>query len=186
MPCSNDAKGLNTQKRLFCKAFILTGSLQQSTQIAYPGTTPSYAEVKGCRLMKDPAVINHIKELEVKTQGTEDDVVKKKKQILDELDLICFQDPRNIYPPESEERKELDAMGPASRTIKSIEIITETIGDVLIRRTTKYYLHDKLKALELRGKNLKLYTDLMEHYGDVTNPIPYKLPDNGMRESVDG
>jgi hypothetical protein len=183
---SKTSEGLTPQKRLFCKAYILTGVIDQSVRIAFPGMAPKSNGVKGAKLMGESEVINYIKELQLKTQGDDATVISKKKQILDELDLISFQDPRNIYPEGTEERKELDAMGPASRTIRSIEITTENIGEVMIRRTVKYTLHDKLKALELRGKNLKLYTDVMDGTGDVVNPTPYRMPDNGMRDEVDG
>lgn len=183
---SKTSEGLTPQKRLFCKAYILTGVIDQAVRVAFPGMSIKANGVKGARMMGEPEVINYIKELQIKTQGDDDVVIGKKKQILDELDLISFQDPREVYPKGTQERKELDDMGAASRTIRSIEVVTDHIGEVLIRRTVKYTFHDKLKALELRGKNLKLYTDVMDSTGEVVNPVPYKLPDNGMRDEVDG
>lgn len=183
MHVANDKDGLNPQKRLFCKAFILTGSLQQSAKIAYPDISKGFSEVKGNRLMKDAAVIKYLKELEIKTQGTMDETVRKKQKILDELELVGFSDPRNIFSKSSEEGKNLAEMGEAAKTISTIKIITENIGEIVIRKTVEYRFHDKLKALELRGKNLKLYTEVMEA-GEIVNPTPYRLPDNGMREEV--
>jgi hypothetical protein len=186
MPESKDKDGLSPQKRLFCKAFILIGNLEQSVRIAYPGINKNYAAQKANRLMKDQYVLNHLKELEIKSQGTENETAEISKKILNELEIVGFSDPRSIYPKDSDIGKELATMGDAAKMIKAIEIVTETIGECTIRNTKKYHFHDKLKALELRGKNIKLYTEVMNHTGEIVNPIPYKLPDNGMREPVSG
>lgn len=176
--------GLTPQKRLFCKAFILTGELANSVRIAYPDVKHECIDVKANRLKKDPHVVAYLKILEEKTQGTMEDAVKKGKKILDELELVGFQDPRNIFPKDSEEGKFLAQVGDAARTIASIEITTDHIGEVQIRKTTRFKFHDKLKALELRGKNLQLYTDIVKHEGEIVSPQIYRLPDNGMREKA--
>jgi hypothetical protein len=91
-----------------------------------------------------------------------------KERILQELRTIGLVDIRDLINEEGGLRPKSEWPEEVSRSISSIEITElredgEGIGEV-----KKIRLNDKIKALELVGKNLRLFTDKVELSGQVT------------------
>jgi phage terminase small subunit len=72
---------------------------------------------------------------------------------------------------------------------------TELIERSIIKETVKFEIHDPLRALDMLGRNAKLFVDRHEHTGkdgkpiDINGPAPQVvlyLPDNGRQASADG
>lgn len=133
-------------------------------------------------LLKRPHIKKMIADLEIDIEGTKKEVREKSNKILNELELIGFSDIRKMFPVGTEERELLDRLGDEARAVSKIEIKVTKFLDQREEKETKIWYHDKIRALELRGKNLKLYTDVMDHR-DVVSPGIYSLPDNGTRRA---
>ena len=171
---------MNPRTILFCHRYVLCNNETQAASEAYPKLTRESAANKGYTLLKNPAVKKYIAKLQEEIHGSKEQVTDKAKQVLDELDLVGFSDIRVFFPEGTEERKFLDRAGISARAVESIEITENRYGvgpDVRVEKNTKFKLHNKMKALELRGKNLKLYTDLIQGVV-ITKPEVY-VPDNG-------
>ena len=138
------------------------------------------------KLMQMPHIKKMIADLEIDIEGQRDDVVAKSKKILDELEMVGFFDLRKMFDHGTEERAMLDKLGDEARAVSRIKIKKTKYRkkDVLDREEDveiDVWIHDKMKALELRGKNLKLYTDVVADGGKVVSPEIYSLPDNGTK-----
>lgn len=80
----------------------------------------------------------------------------------------------------------------SSIALSSIEVYEEKIKGFKIGETKKIKFWDKVKALELLGKHVKMFTDKLEHTGKDGEPLPtpqgpqiiLTMPANG-RESPD-
>lgn len=89
------------------------------------------------------------------------------EMVLSEIRAICRFDIRKLYDENGALKPvhELDAE--TARMVMTVEVdeIKRGNGDVRVKvgETTKVKVYDKLKALELAGKNRKLYTDKTEH-----------------------
>jgi hypothetical protein len=139
-------------------------------------------------ILKKPHIKKMIADLEIDIEGTKKDVINKSNKILDELEMVGFFDIRKMFVEGTEERKMLDRLGDDARAISRVKIKrTKYKSDDHLKREEDVeidvWVHDKMKALELRGKNLKLYTDVMDHNHDVVSPSIYSLPDNGTRRA---
>jgi len=84
------------------------------------------------------------------------------QSILDELRSIGLSDIRKAYDPTTGQLLDVSSM-PAdiSKTIAAVES-SEVDG------TKRIKLWDKLRALELLGKNLKMFKEQIEHTGTMT------------------
>ena len=74
-------------------------------------------------------------------------------------------------------------MGAASKAISEIEYEEVKIPDTeAIKVWGKIKFHNKTQALRMLGEHHKLYTQLVDHTGEIKSPVDqgYKLPDNGM------
>lgn len=169
---------------LFCHRYAIHNIQERAAREAFPQLKGRSANIKADRLLKKPAILKYLTELQTEIHGSKEDVVDTAKMVLAELDIIGFSDIKDFYEPTSDEGKYLAKMGKNSRAIELLEITDDLIGGVVQRKTMKIKLHSKIKGLEWRGKNLKLFTEMIE--GTViTKPETY-VPDNGRNRPVNG
>ena len=165
------------QDKFACHRYSIHGVKERAIQEAFPHLNGRSAMAKANRFFKKTHINEYLSSIASEIHGSKDKVVDAAKMVLDELDLIGFSDIKDYFPEGSKEAEFLKGMGKKSRAIESFEITDDLIGGVVQRKTIKFKLHSKVKSLELRGKNLKLYTDMIQGV-IVTKPEVY-VPDNG-------
>ncbi|MCK5611767.1 terminase small subunit [Candidatus Pacearchaeota archaeon] len=98
------------------------------------------------------------------------------QKILAELDRCGFPDIRKLYNEDGSIKKVSDLDDDTAAVIAGIEIQEEVLGKadssgekpVIVPRTRKIKIVDKLKAIDMYGRHLKMFTDKIEHSGKVS------------------
>lgn len=168
---------LNHKQRAFARAYTTPGETYgNGTRSAIAaGCSARAADSQAVRLLADARVRELITAntdaLEVKTSRTAD-------KVLEELARLGFSDVTAIFNDDGTLKHPKDMPVEVRRAIKSIEFEElfegnrsntkdgEDGGRFVIGRIVKVVLHSKEKGLELLGKNLKLFTDKVEHSVD--------------------
>jgi hypothetical protein len=70
---------------------------------------------------------------------------------------------KDVLTDSGEVKATSDLSASAARAVQSIEVSTDQTGTV----TKKVKLNDRLKALEMAGRNQKMFTDKVEHNGQI-------------------
>jgi phage terminase small subunit len=166
----------NDKHKKFCDEYIKCLNPRQAYKKVYgEKTKDSTADVNASKLLKNTKVIEYLKEkqdkLRKRTEITEDMIIK-------ELALVAFSD-RTKYAKVVEKIKLVgnDEVGYKEIKYKSVEItntddLEENDKKVISGiKETKFGIevdtYDKMKALELLGKHLGIFTDKVEHSGDI-------------------
>ena len=133
-----DEFGLEPQQRAFADEYIINnGNAYQAAIKA--GYSESYAKNATKKLLENGGISNYLK---MRTEPILEKRWEKVDEVLEEIAKLAFREKRESV-------------------FKKIDNLTgEVIEDVTIERTPKD--EDSLKALELLGKYLKLFTDKQE------------------------
>ena len=133
-----DEFGLNPQQRAFADEYIINeGNAFQAAIKA--GYSESYAKNADKKLLENGGISNYLK---LRTEPILEKRWEKVDEVLEEIAKLAFREKRESV-------------------FKKIDNRTgEVIEDVTIERTPKD--EESLKALELLGKYLKLFTDKQE------------------------
>ena len=133
-----DEFGLNSQQRAFADEYIINeGNAFQAAIKA--GYSESYAKNATKNLLENSGISNYLK---LRTEPILEKRWEKVDEVLEEIAKLAFREKRESI-------------------FKKIDNQTgEVIEDVTIERTPKD--EESLKALELLGKYLKLFTDKQE------------------------
>lgn len=136
--------------------------------------------VKASQLMSDGKVQLRVQELGAKAAAANEVTVGR---IVRELALIAFGSKRTVM-----------SWGPGGVVLKDSETLTDDEAAVVseVKETTSatggslsLKTHDKVKALELLGKHVGMFTDKVELTGkdggpmQTTETVQFYLPDNG-------
>ena len=157
---------MNQKQKAFATEYVLDYNATQAAIRA--GYSEKAAYNQGNRLMKNDEVQAMIGELEAasseRTAITKDMVIK-------ELARIAFVDPRNLFD-EGGRPKDIRFLDPdTAAALSSVDIYEEFDynGDEkeLMGYTKKYKWADKLRALEMLGKHLGMFTDKVHVEGTV-------------------
>lgn len=172
------AKGdLTKMQRLFVAEYLKDlNATQAAIRAGYSAKT---ADRIGPELLGKTCVAMAIQKAmqkrEKRIEVSQDDVIR-------ELSRIAFGDLRDAvkWGPGGVALK--DSSGLTSDQAAAISEVAETGtkggGSQRIKR------HDKVKALELLGKHLGMWTDKVEHSGNLNAEIQiFRIPDNGRSES---
>lgn len=169
----NAKKGLTGKQRRFVAEFIV--DLNATAAAERSGYSLKTAYSLGQRLLKNAEIQRHIQESmekrEKRTSITQDMVVQ-------ELARIAFSDPRDIasWGVDGVKLKSSEEItdDQAASISEISETITEKGSNLRIKRA------DKVKALELLGRHLAMFTDKQEHSGKVAAEVQlFRIPDNG-------
>ena len=147
------------QEDLFCNNYIIHFNATQSAKDA--GYSIKSARELGYRLLRNVHIQVKIKQLIDKRT---DRLEVSQDRVVHELMAVAFSDIKNYLTDEGaidfKELKDSD-----SNVVKSYEENTTVTDGEKFSNTKivkKFQLHDKMKALELLGKHLAMYTDKKE------------------------
>jgi phage terminase small subunit len=145
------------RERLFVMEYLVDKCMKAAAVRA--GLSEKSSESAGSRMYNTPRVKHaidwHMARAFAKIEITSD-------RILQEIAATAFLDPRNFFNEAGAlksvgDLNELDARG-----LSSLEVSVFTNDDGEVEVTKKVKFNDKLRALELLGKNLKMFTDKVE------------------------
>lgn len=157
---------MNQKQKTFASEYVIDYNATQAAIRAGYSERSAYSQAH--ELLKKPEIQEAIKELEAaasaRTSITKDMVLK-------ELARIAFVDPRNLFD-EGGRPKDIRFLDPdTAAALSSVDIYEEFdyTGDEreLAGYTKKYKWADKLRALEMLGKHLGMFTDKVHVEGSV-------------------
>lgn len=143
----------------FCLEYIKDFNATRAAIAA--GSTIGSAAVLGYRLLRKDKILKRIEEL---TAGRNQRILLEGDEILGELKRIGDFDPRQIFEDNGTVKDPKDWPIDLAKAISSIEVKEIFAkGGKLIGYTKKVKFWDKTKALELLGKNKKLFVEVTEN-----------------------
>jgi phage terminase small subunit len=148
----------------FAHAYIANG--RNATQAAKTaGFNPRSAHVRGRELVKDSNVSALIaEELAQLSKITE----LQTKRVLLETARLCFSDPRKLYRDDGSLKGPNEWDDDIAATVESFKIDETVVDGLVVSRTIKVKLWDKVAALATAMKHLGLYErDNHQHGPDL-------------------
>ena len=157
---------MNQKQKAFATEYVIDYNATQAAIRA--GYSKKTAYSMGQRLLKNVEVKKMIQELE---EAASERTSITKDMVLKELAKIAFVDPRKLVDEEGR-LKDIRFLDPDTATaLSSVDIYEEFNynGDEkeLMGYTKKYKWFDKLRALEMLGKHLGMFTDKVHVEGTV-------------------
>ena len=141
-----DVPNLTAQEEIFCQHFGIYSNGIQAFKKAYPDSKTQNAAINASLWLRRPDIakrINQVRIARAKRLNISGD------RILVELARIAFYDKSMVY-------------GPTGERLREHEQDPDTLNALQPKPA------DKIKALELLGKHQKLFTERIEHAGDLT------------------
>lgn len=151
---------LPAKMRAFVAAY--SGNATEAARLAGYKGTPNSLAVKGYTLMRDPRVKAAV---EAKLEAQNERLQLKGDDVLRELLLIAKSDLRQAFDADGGLKKLSEMPEDIARVLSSVDTDELRSDGVPIGETRKVKLWDKVKALELLGKHLKLFTEKHEVTG---------------------
>lgn len=157
---------MNQKQKAFATEYVIDYNATQAAIRAGYSERSAYSQAH--ELLKKPEIQEVIKELEAeastRTKVSKDMVIK-------ELARVAFVDPRKLFDEEGRP-KDIRFLDPdTAAALASVDIYEEFDynGDdkELSGYTKKYKWADKLRALEMLGKHLGMFTDKVHVEGSV-------------------
>ena len=157
---------MNQKQKAFATEYVIDYNATQAAIRA--GYSKKTAYSMGQRLLKNVEVKKMIRELE---EAASERTSITKDMVLKELAKIAFVDPRKLFDEEGRP-KDIRFLDPdTAAALESVDIYEEFDynGDEkeLSGYTKKYKWADKLRALEMLGKHLGMFTDKVHVEGTV-------------------
>lgn len=157
-----------TGKYVRLQRFVDEYLVDRNGTAAYMRIRPKCKKVtagkEACLLLSDPYVRKMIKEAEdaqrERTQITSD-------KVLQELLLIARADISKAFNKDGSMKPIHDIPEDVRRAISGVETLETSLGKGTKCRTSKLKFWDKVAALGLLGKNLKLFSDKLELSGTI-------------------
>lgn len=135
------------------------------------------AEVKGSAYLNHP-IVQEILQESAERLTREADVTEK--MIKDELRKLAFFDIRKLYKDDGTPRAISELDDDTAAAVVGLDSVNIGNSDQGIGQVIKYKLADKKGALELLGKNLKMWTDKVDHSNDDGSLSPKNVPDEDL------
>ncbi len=157
---------MNQKQKAFATEYVIDYNATQAAIRAGYSERSAYSQAH--ELLKKPEIKEAIKELEA---AASERTAITKDMVLKELARVAFVDPRKLFDEEGRP-KDIRFLDPdTAAALSSVDIYEEFdyIGDEkeLSGYTKKYKWADKLRALEMLGKHLGMFTDKVHVEGTV-------------------
>lgn len=159
---------MNERHELFCQEYIVDMNATRAYETVY-NAKKNVAGANGSRLLENAEITKRIKKL---TQDRLDRLRITQDRTLAEIARLAFVDISKIFNEDGSLKPIKNWPKDARRAVSSIEV--EELYDhedkrkISIGQVKKVKFVDKKGSLELLGKNLKLFTEKVEHSGKIT------------------
>lgn len=155
------------KQKIFADEYLV--DMNQTRAYIAAGYSENGAAQSASALLRNPKISAYIeKKLEKRAQKL--DISAEK--ILAEIAKVAFLDPRKFYDDNGNLKDVPSLDDDTAVSLAGLEVYEEYAGRgedrEAIGQTKKVKFVDKLRALELYGRYLKLFTDKVEHSGKVT------------------
>ena len=146
------------------------------------GYSAATAGMKACQLMKDPKIAEAIDKLLAKKLKRFDITPDR---VLQEVAALAFSNKADFYDEEGRLKSITALPRDVSAALSSVEVSVSTSNLGAPAVVQKIRLHDKVRALELLGRNLKLFTDKIDLSGmlGIGSPDEVQQHDQKAREA---
>lgn len=155
-------KKLSPMQSLFAKEYII--DLNATRAAIRAGYSHKAASEQGYELLKNPkiqeVIQQHMDQRAKRTEVTADMVLQR---IWD----IVSVDLKDAYDDQGQLLRVPEMPEGVRKALVGIEVSEDYSEGVNIGRTSKVKFNDRLKAIELYGRHLKLFTDKLEHSGEI-------------------
>ncbi len=164
---------LSPRQELFCREYLIDLSGRKAVIRAGYSTSSDSAETQSCRLLNNVRIRRRIEELSGKQSallGLTAELVLRELANIAKADIgDAFNEKGELLHPQAMP----EDIRKAVSSFECLEQFEMNYDDGKPRREMTGYLkkvrlNDKIKALDLLGKHLKLFTDKIEHSGKVT------------------
>lgn len=157
---------LTPKQRRFIEAYIIDlNATQAAIRAGYSGKT---AKSQGQRLLTNADVADAI-------AAAMNECADKNKldaqRVLQELACLAFCDVGNAFNPDGTMKPIHGIDEDTRRAIVGFDVIAMEENGAFVGTLKKVKFADKLRALELLGKHLGLFTDVLKVKGEAENPI---------------
>ena len=153
---------LNKRQRQFSKEYLI--DLNASAAAVRSGYTAEDPSNTAQKLLDNPKIREHIAELtEAACIAAEVNITK----VLRETATIAFSDVRKLFDEDGRLIPVHMIGGDIAPAVSSVDVVTRKVGQSPedVEYVSKIKFWDKLKAIELLGKYLRLFVDRVEHSG---------------------
>jgi phage terminase small subunit len=147
---------INAKQQKFCEEYVVDYNGTQAAIRA--GYAPRSAEVKASKLLRIDKVRSYIDQLKLKQQERTDITADR---VLNEIAKLAFYNSQDFTDQQGRLKSIQDMPRGLTSAITSIKQKTFGEGGEILE--TEYKVADKLKAAELLGKHLKLFSDRIVH-----------------------
>jgi len=162
-------QGLTPKQERFAAEYLVDLNATQAAIRA--GYSPKTAGAQGEQLLRNVRISTAVsKAMAKRAQATG----VTAERVIKELARVAFADPRGILewgPDGVKLRKSADLTDDQAAAVAEVSESRTAAGGTL-----KAKMHDKVRALELLGKHLGLFTDKLEHSGTVHHEPETSLP----------
>lgn len=148
----------------FAQEYIVCGNATEAARrVGYKGAD---AKQRGYRLMQRPEVVAMIAEGAKKAAQKAEITAER---VMEELGRVAFLSAAELFDAEGNLIPIKDLPAHVAAAIHPTEVLKRNLeaGDGVTDTVHRVRVHDKLKALELLGKKLNMFTDKLEVSGKV-------------------
>lgn len=164
---TKDKHGLTKAWRKFCDEYRTNGAnASKAYKKAYPRASQRTCEVNGSALLIKTEVVAYLEKKEDKAEKVADITQARIKR---ELAIIGFSDLRQFYDKDGNLLAPHKLPEEAARAVASFKETEDKEGNI----TWEYKVWNKNGALELLGKNKKMFTDKFE--GDIDHRFSFGM-----------
>lgn len=158
---------MTKKQKIFADEYLV--DMNQTRAYIAAGYSGNGAAQSASALLRNPKISAYI-EKKLEKRAHKLDVSAEK--ILAEIAKVAFLDPRKFYDDNGNLKDVPSLDDDSAVSLAGLEVYEEYAGRgedrEAIGQTKKVKFADKLRALELYGRYLKLFTDKVEHSGKVT------------------
>jgi phage terminase small subunit len=161
---------LTDKQRRFCLEYLANG--HNATQAAVAaGYSKKAAHIAGCRQLKRAGVMAFLAErgaaAAAEVQKVEAELELSARRVLTETMRIAYVDPRRAFNLDGSLKRPDEWSDDLAASVASVEVFEEFEGQgkdrMQVGWTKKVRFWDKPRGLEMLGKHLKLWTDVVDH-----------------------
>lgn len=168
-----DEFGLNIRERAFADLYLLDQNASAAyVKAGYTAKDDNVAGAGACRLLKRVSVKKYI---DLRLAKLHDKFAITQERVLGEIARMAYVDVADLFDAAGNLLPIKQLPSDVSRAILSVEVVEMAGADKTVTLNTKKVKLDKTAALRLLGQHLKLFTDKVEHSGNVGSPVMLSL-----------